>query len=267
MATQPLHLALVIRGGYKTSAVEISDEIWVNTLNLAVQLDAFTETVGTIPDNFEVVHDDLSDTGTGWHGQSDWRLEGGISDFDPLSYLVDQVYPAVLTWMGMAGRASTSVVKQLDLYPIDTSGRAIAPAGYGAPVPASIVFDTDAGPAGSTSGQYAPLQTACACSHRTGFAGRKGRGRMFIGGLASTTIDNYGQFTTTFVNNMVAYQGAFLEALELAGSAPYVRPSLIPNGTGYANITEVRVGTVPDTQRRRRNQLTETYTSTPVTYT
>ena len=79
MATQPLHLALVIRGGYKTSAVEIRDEIWVNTLNLAVQLDAFTATVGTIPDNFEVVHDDLSDTGTGWHGQSDWRLEGGIS--------------------------------------------------------------------------------------------------------------------------------------------------------------------------------------------
>lgn len=120
-----------------------------------MQLDAFTATVGTIPDNFEVVHDDLSDTGTGWHGQSDWRLEGGISDFDPLSYLVDQVYPAVLTWMGMAGRSSTSVVKQLDLYPIDTSGRAIAPAGYGAPVPASIIFDTDAGPAGSTSGQYA----------------------------------------------------------------------------------------------------------------
>lgn len=266
MATQPLHLALAIRGGYKTSATEITSEIWVNTLNLAVQLDAFTTPTGTIPNNFEVVSAALSDSDTGWHADSNWRLEGGISDFDPVSYLVDQVMPAALTWMGMTGRSNTSIIKQIDLYPIDTTGHAIAPAGTGAPVPASVIWDTDAGPAGGSSGNYAPLQTACACSHRTGYSGRKGRGRMFVGGLAQTVLDSYGQFTSTFVNNMVAYQGAFLEALALEGSAPYLRPALIPNGTQWAVIDEVRVGSVPDTQRRRRNQLTETYTSVAVTY-
>jgi hypothetical protein len=34
----------------------------------------------------------------------------------------------------------------------------------------------------------------------------------------------------------------------------------------YGIVNQVRVGSVVDTQRRRRNRLTETYSSTNVTY-
>lgn len=265
MATQPLHLALVIRGGYKSTATEIADEIWVNTLKIAIQLDEFTENAGTIPNNFEVVHAALSDSDTGWNAVSDWRLEGGISDFDPVSYLVDQVMPAVTTWQGVTGKSNTSTVNQVDLYPVGTNGHAIAPAGYGAAVPASLFFDDGYRPQGGSSGNYLPLQTACVTSHRTAFHGRKGRGRMFLAGLASSAVDSYGQFTSTFMNNALAYQVAFLEALTLSGSAPYAHAALIPNNTQYALINEVRVGSVPDTQRRRRNQITETFVTDAVT--
>lgn len=265
MATQPLHLGLVLRGGYKPSQTEISDEIWVNTVKVAIQLDGFTEGVGTIPNNFEVVHAALSDSDTGWSASSDWRLEGGISDFDPVSYLVDQVMPAALSWMSLTGRSNTCILRQVDLYPVDIHGHAIGAAGYGAAVPATLTFDAGSEPTGGSSGNYAPLQTACVTSHRTAYSGRKGRGRMFLAGLASAAIDSMGQFTSTFMNNALAGQVAFLEALTMDSAAPYTHAALIPNGTQYALINEVRVGSVPDTQRRRRNALTETFVTDAVT--
>lgn len=265
MPTQPLSLQLVIRGGYKTADTTIVPEIWVNTLRMAVMLGSLGDPVATIPSQFEVVDATLSDSDTGWTGSSSWRLEGGINDFDPLSYLVDRAMPAVLAWQALTGKSNSAIVNRLDLYAIDTTGHAVAPAGFGAPVPASIIWDTDAGPAGGSSGNYLPLQSSCVASHRTPFQGRKGRGRMFLAGLVQSTVDSFGQFTSSFVSNALAKQVTFLEDLTIDDEAVSVRPALIPDFTKWAFITEARVGTVPDTQRRRRRQLTEAYSSDPVT--
>lgn len=265
MATQPLSLQLVFRGGYKTTQTEISDEIWVNTLRLAITLGSFGDPVATIPNQFEVVHATLSDSDTGWSASSAWRLEGGINDFDPLSYLVDQAMPQALSWMSLTGRSNTCILNQIDLYPIDVTGHAIGPAGYGAATPATLTFDAGSEPAGGSSGNYLPLQTACVTSHRTAYAGRKGRGRMFLGGLASVAVDSQGQFTSTFMNAALAKQVSLLEGLTIDDEAVSVHPALIPDWTTWALINEVRVGSVPDTQRRRRAQLLETFVNDAVT--
>ena len=66
---------------------------------------------------------------------------------------------------------------------------------------------------------------------------------------------------TDFVNLQVA----LLQALTYSGVG-MGSPQTAPVVTGkpfvnYARVTEVRVGNVPDTQRRRRRSLPETYVS------
>jgi len=264
MATQPLSLQLNFLGGYKASQGEISNEIWVNTLRCAVMLGHLGDVVATIPSQFEVVNDTLTDSGSGWSGHSAWRLEGGINDFDPLSYLVDQVMPAALSWMALTGRSDKAILKAIHLYPIDTTGHAIGATGFGAPTPAVLDFDSGAEPAGSSSGDMDALQVSCVASHRTAFAGRKGRGRMFLAGLTESATDSQGQFTSTFVNAVLAKQTTLLTDLTIDDANISVRPSLIPDFTKWAFINEVRVGTKPDTQRRRARQLAETFVSDTV---
>lgn len=252
-------------GGYKSTQTEINTEIWVNTLRLAVTLGDPPTGVATIPAQFDVVAATLTDSGTGWSGHSAWRLEGGVDDFDPLSWLVDQAMPAALSWMALTGRSDKAILKAIHLYPIDNTGHAIAAPGTGAPVPAVLDFDAGSEPGGSSSGDMDALQVSCVASHRTAFNGRKGRGRMFLAGLAEVATDAQGQFTSTFVNAVLAKQTTFLSDLAVTGSVS-VRPALIPDWTKWAVIESVKVGTKPDTQRRRARQIPETYVSDSVTY-
>lgn len=262
--TQVLSLAMALRGGYKNTQTEIDNEIWVNTLRLAVMPGMIGDFVGPLPDHWTVAHDTITDSDTGWTAESAWRLEGGAVDFDPVSYLVDQVLTPVFAWMALTGRSDKAILHEVALYPVDTTGHAIGPAGYGAPTPAVLSFDAGYEPAGGSSGNIAPLQTACVCSHRTPYAGRKGRGRMFLGGLVQTAVDSQGQFTATFMDAALAKQVTFLQDITLAGGDVSVVPALIPDFTQFALITEVRVGSVPDTQRRRRAQLAETFVNDTV---
>ena len=113
-----------------------------------------------------------------------------------------------------------------------------------------------------------PTEVSCAVSWKTPQVGRRGRGRIFLPGLTQTATDSNGFLTSTFVSNAVSRGVTLVTDLTVESVTPtvtHVKP--IVTGapwTRYGVITSVNVGTVADSQRRRRRQLVESRTSVPV---
>lgn len=125
---------------------------------------------------------------------------------------------------------------------------------------------TKATPTPGSGAQAHPFQTAIVCSLRTTTPGGRGRGRLYWNatGQAINTSDlRVASATTT---SIVAGFKTFLSGMSAAivtpvgGSAPLAVWSRL-NST-LAPVTELRVGNVLDTQRRRRDALTEAFSTT-----
>jgi hypothetical protein len=93
---------------------------------------------------------------------------------------------------------------------------------------------------------------------------------MFLAGLTPAAVASDGHLSTGTPAAALAKQVSLLTDLTWnpdgsIGVEPIIAPNLgtpgSPSYTSYAKITEVRVGDVMDTQRRRRNRLVETYVS------
>jgi hypothetical protein len=93
---------------------------------------------------------------------------------------------------------------------------------------------------------------------------------MFLPGIAASALDDHGHVSSGRVTSFLAGQIALLEGLSYTGvgtNSPHVRPIVTGgNWTKYGEITQVRVGSVFDTQRRRRRSLSETYESDTPSY-
>jgi len=106
-----------------------------------------------------------------------------------------------------------------------------------------------------------PPQVAVAVSLRTGTPTRKGRGRFFlpspsvVAGAADGTVDSAAQ------DAMSVAAAAALTLLNTAGYQPIVFHRDTVSGT---DVLFVRVGSVFDTQRRRRNRVVESYIQTAI---
>jgi hypothetical protein len=109
---------------------------------------------------------------------------------------------------------------------------------------------------GVNVGEMLPFQCATVISLLTDSATRHGRGRFYLPPLAVDTLENGRVNAATLVILDTAWT-AFFDSLNTDGVTPVVR-----NRTGHISttVTSARVGDVIDTQRRRRNKLTETYT-------
>jgi hypothetical protein len=273
VATEVLHLLTVIEGRYKDAVAGDSSEIWVNTLRSRVKLGAYDGDTGALSPDFEVVAATLTDADTGWTGQSNWRLEGGIHDFDPLSYLVDFALPQWSAWQASTSTSTDSIITAIRLYPVGEDGHAIAPPGLGTAVPASIDFTAGYEPQGGGSSGLQPLQVSACVSHYTVGNGKHYRGRMFRAGLKPAATNSEGHFTSATQSDLLAKQTTLLEGLSASTADVSFFPIIAPNfkigttshyGT-FARISSVRVGSIPDTQRRRRNRLVETFVTDSVT--
>lgn len=128
---------------------------------------------------------------------------------------------------------------------------------------------------GAGSNQTAPNQTATVISLITPLSGRRYRGRIYIPCLIPGVLPTGGRWGSSPVSNL-SIAGAYLIRALSNPSGAIPAPSPIPAvvfpivvqsqiGAGAATpVTAVKVGDVIDTQRRRRDQLAENYTTTVV---
>lgn len=104
-----------------------------------------------------------------------------------------------------------------------------------------------------------PYQVACAVTLRTAIRGPGGRGRFYIplpdasmhmadGTFADSDRDDIAEAAQTFLHSLIAVDNADLGAIIVASQRH-----------GNVTVTDIQVGNVPDTQRRRRNALVEDY--------
>lgn len=265
------HLLMVIQGAWKDSS--LAEERWETTLRLALVMGGTVDPISTFPSNWEPVPDPLSTSGTGFTGSSNWSVQGPAAEtFDPLSWLEDYGMPSATDWMGQSYLSSQAYLTAVLLYPIGDTGHVIPAPPFATGTPARIDF-TDSTRDGGAATTLLPLQNTIVCSHRTGQTGRGGRGRMFLPGLALTALQTSAVplVSSTARTSIAAAQVDLINGLTAVGSlAEWATQPVITGGgssngwVNYATITEVRVGNVPDTQRRRRAALTETYTAASV---
>lgn len=93
------------------------------------------------------------------------------------------------------------------------------------------------------------------------------KGRMYLPGI-SAAMQASGKISSTDATNIANGLRTFLDAAETATNSPgYVinaskgRPGVPFTAPVNRRVTQVRVGDVYDTQRRRRNGLTESYST------
>lgn len=112
-----------------------------------------------------------------------------------------------------------------------------------------------------------PLQTSMCVSLRTPFPGASNRGRLYWPALAYSFQSGTVRFGSTSVSavatGMVTYLGAIGAAIKANIPGPDAFQLSVYSGTKHTlrGVTALQVGDVPDTQRRRRDSVPETYTT------
>ena len=261
------HLLLTVGGDYTDT--ENSAEVWQNGWRLVLN-DEGIDDVGTLPNSWSVVAQNVNRTETNWTITGNYRIDmGGGSFFNVDDYLNDQVAPAVDTWLGISGVADRVRARWAKVFPIGSTGKAIPAPPYSQGTPMLLEWTANY-PLGDDGANLLPLQNAAVVSHRTSQIGRRGRGRVFRAGLSTNANDLHGRIGSTYVTNLLNAEVAFLEAIafnQLLPSEIHTRPAVIGSPwTQYGVINQVRVGNRMDTQRRRRQQLDETYSSANPSY-
>jgi len=149
-------------------------------------------------------------------------------------------------WTDITGLYTSDVtIYDTATYGVDqTTGRATAKSET-----AQTLAGTD------STGVLLPPQLAVVCSLRTGvLASRAERGRFYMPGPASDALDT-GVLATATVGTYITGLGAMFSAMTGAGLSPAIYSR---SAHTVKLVTEYDVGNVLDTQRRRRDKLTET---------
>lgn len=114
---------------------------------------------------------------------------------------------------------------------------------------------------GPASAAKAPSFCTVAISFGTGLTlGRGIRGRIYPPNFAAS-INVGAVVASSYVSGLVTWGGDLLTVLHNALSSDPFIPSVVSKTGELHAITEVRVGNIYDTQRRRKNATPETYTS------
>lgn len=109
-----------------------------------------------------------------------------------------------------------------------------------------------------------PIQTAAVVSLISSFPGGRGRGRLYwpaSGGSIDATSLRFsagplGAFLTTFKTYLSGIEDIITTTTTAADLVVWSRV-----GSAYHKVIKLRVGNVPDVQRRRRDALVEAYSS------
>ena len=133
---------------------------------------------------------------------------------------------------------------------------------YGAP---SAVYTFNTPLTGLSTASAMPPECAIAVTWRAPIIGRRGRGRVYIPGLAAVTpLGTDGTVSGTFRTLLSGYAATLVANLENSPGTEIYGPNLVVMSAGQLTAvrpSEVRVGSHWDVQRRRQQDVPETYTT------
>jgi len=133
--------------------------------------------------------------------------------------------------------------------------------GYGAP---SAVYQFTSPMAGTDVTGALPPEVAIAISLRAPIIGRRGRGRIYLGGLGKSALNGDGTVAgATQIQLRDAMASLVTNLEDMPGTETY-GPTVSVLSAGAATAvrpSQVRVGNHMDAQRRRQHQVPETYSS------
>src|SRR5664279_1788946 len=261
-----VHLLLRASGDYVPNT--LPGEIWQNDIRMALVF-GNVDDLGTFPNDWSPQATVISRTEADWDITGNWNTNVGLNVFEPDDYLNDQAAPAWTTFMASAYLSNQVRLRKLELFPIGApDGKAVPAVPFLVGTPCLLEY-TGSYPTGGESATQLPPQNSVAVSWKSHQIGSRGRGRIFLPSGASTLLSG-AHIGSTPQNAILAAGKTLLEDLAFTGSGAlgaHVRP--VVTGSPYVNygvISTVRVGNIVDTQRRRRNRLTETYVSDNPSY-
>lgn len=193
-------------------------------------------------------------------------IPGALTDAQVDSNLSDMA-DDIVAWMDTTGSgwSTASKLRYVKLNRIGTNGR------YFDQTKTHVRHFDDLPYPDGAAGQGYPNQVAGVVSWVTNVArGRASKGRIYIPNPTMQTVDTTGMFNetgATSTQSVATQAAAFIANLNnqpgvdsLGGAA-----SVVSRIDGSVHpIQAVRVGSVPDTMRSRRNALVETYVSAAV---
>jgi len=108
-----------------------------------------------------------------------------------------------------------------------------------------------------------PYQTSTVTSLRSAFPGGQGRGRLYWPATGAQVDGPTLRFTSTFTGSFLTGVRQYLTLIEAAVAAsagPCALSVWSRTGSAFHKVITIRQGDVADTQRRRRDTLSESYT-------
>lgn len=192
-----------------------------------------------------------------WSISTHWTLDGGGA---VLSQVECQSWATrIATALGAGETALAAMVSQwgtgTDMTKVDVYG-------YGPTGPAVAQGSATFGLSGSGTPRL-PFQDAICVTLQTGFAGARRRGRFYLP-AHGCTVGSDGKWSQS-----AGFATAVADMLELMsdidGTSTAIPVVYSPTGNFVTAVTAVKVGNVLDTQRRRRDALTESFQTAAVT--
>jgi hypothetical protein len=219
--------------------------------------------VGALP-TFDVNATAVSRDETDWTISSLWDAGLGLAESISVDdWLNDQLLPAGVLLLSGNYISTKVTLNGVKVSPINGSGHVtdlrVSQGLYKSPLPH-----------GPTDIPQLPAECSVVSSWITQRIGRKGRGRVYLPPTGSAVLNEDGDLAGAQTAHIVAGMVAFLEQTAITPTGPGNHWALpIVTGapyTAYAVIDGVRVGSVIDSQRRRRRQLNEVYANSAVAY-
>lgn len=259
---------MTIRGDYVSSA-PIAAEQWDVNLRQALVFGEVDDQ-GTFPNNWDVVPDFETVSGSGYTITKTWKADGPLStEFDPAQYL-DDIQGFVAAWMGQSVHSAVARVTGIRLYPCAApSGNSIG-GNY-----CDLTWDTPI--PGGGSGNPMPLENSVVLSWETQVLGPRGKGRIYSPVPPVSILTSVGTVNTTPKATYLSGAVDLIEGLAWIDSTVDPNRARVrtvvtgPSSSGgkppytyYGKINGARVGEIVDTQRRRRNQQSENYSSAAI---
>jgi hypothetical protein len=120
-------------------------------------------------------------------------------------------------------------------------------------------------PVAGTSANGLPPQVAMALSTRANLVGRRGRGRVYLPALGSTTLSSDGTISTLNANAMRTAFKTLIDNIQNVPGFSVYSPIVFIGSSDSPTVVrpvEVRTGSRLDTIQSRRRQVVEAYTTT-----